>query len=186
MDIGDPVFSRRTLLGGVSVLGAGLTGLLAGCGIAGDDGIAPSRTGGTLTLAIDSTSAVNDPAFYTTIGDWMAVDCICRGLTVVSFETDQPAPDLAESWTVSDDHLTYTFALRRDVTFHDGSVLTAADVLASLNRQLDGTDVTLPAGASRPWRTVGQNVAALTAPDQNTVVLRLSRPDRTLLGRLSG
>lgn len=161
---------RRALL-------AGLAGLLGGCGT--------SRRAGTLTLAIDGTSAVNDPAFYTTIGDWMAVDCICRGLTFISFEDDEPVPDLAESWTVSGDRLTYTFTLRRGVTFHDGSVFTSADVLASLNRQLDGDDPTLPVGASRPLRTLGQNFAALTAPDDGTVVLRLKEPDRTLLGRLA-
>jgi peptide/nickel transport system substrate-binding protein len=176
MEIGEAV-SRRTLLGGISLLG--FAGLFGACGVD------RTRRAGTLTLAIDGTSAVNDPAFYTTIGDWMAVDCICRGLTFISFENDEPVPDLAESWTVSGDRLTYTFALRRGVTFHDGSAFTSADVLASLNRQLDGADPTLPVGASRPLRTLGQNFAALTAPDRDTVVLRLKEPDRTLLGRLA-
>ncbi|MEU4164158.1 ABC transporter substrate-binding protein [Actinoplanes sp. NPDC026670] len=179
MDIGDPVISRRTLLRGVPVLGAGLAGLLGGCGPAG------GGAARTLTLAVDGTSAVHDPAFYSTIGDWMAVDCICRGLTFISFDDVEPVPDLAESWTVSGDRLTYTFTLRRDVTFHNGAAFTSADVLASLNRQFDDTDPTLPVGASRPLRSLGQNVAELTAPDPGTVVLRLARPDRTLLGRLA-
>jgi ABC-type transport system substrate-binding protein len=190
MDIGNQAVSRRTLLRGASILGmgAGLTGLLAACGVAAEKDDASggtTRSGGTLTLAIDGTSAINDPAFYTTLGDWMAVDCICRGLTFISFETNEPAADLAESWTVSADQLTYTFKLRQGVTFHDGTTFTSADVLATLNRQFDPNDKTLPKGASQTLKAIGDNMTSFTAPDANTVVMVLKKPDRTLLGRLS-
>jgi peptide/nickel transport system substrate-binding protein len=186
--------SRRTLLRGASRLGMGvgigasMTSLLAACGVA-DGGNASSsakpKTGGTLTLAIDATSAVNDPAFYTSLGDWMAVDCICRGLTFISFETNEPQPDLAESWDISADKLTYTFHLRKGVTFHDGTTFTSADVLASLGRQFNTDDKTLPKGSSRPLRSVGTNMASLKAIDANTVQMVLKKADRTLLNRLS-
>src|SRR5689334_4551842 len=42
--------------------------------------------------------------------------------------------DLAESWNVSSDRLTYTFKLRPNVLFHDGSKLTSADLKASYER----------------------------------------------------
>ena len=42
-------------------------------------------------------------------------------------------PDLAESWTVSPDGLTYTFKLRQGVTFHDGAAFTADDVVYTFN-----------------------------------------------------
>ncbi|MEV6344190.1 ABC transporter substrate-binding protein [Actinoplanes sp. NPDC051851] len=189
MEIGNHNVSRRTLLRGASILGmgAGLTGLLAACGIAAEDdksGDSP-KTGGTLTLAIDGTSAVNDPAYYTTLGDWMVVDCVCRGLTFISFETNEPQADLAESWTISDDQLTYTFKLRQGVTFHDGTTFTSADVLASLDRQFNDKNKTLLEGSSRPLKAMGENLAALTAPDDYTVVFKLKKADRTLLGRLS-
>ncbi|WP_326608860.1 ABC transporter substrate-binding protein [Streptomyces scopuliridis] len=184
--------SRRSMLRGAGVLGVGvgfgLTPLLTACGVA-DDGAGKSGggsgKGGTLTLAIDSTSAVNDPAFYTTLGDWMAVDCVCRGLTFISFESNEPAPDLAKSWKVSDDQLTYTFALREGVKFHDGTTLSSADVLATLDRQFDPENKTLPKGASRPLASLGANVASLTAEDDLTVKLVLKTPDRTVLAQLS-
>jgi peptide/nickel transport system substrate-binding protein len=179
-------YSRRALLRGAGLLGMGagfgMTGLLSACGVAADE---KSSSGGTLTLGIDGTSAVNDPAFYTTLGDWMAVDCICRGLTFISFETNDPQPDLAESWEISADQLTYTFKLRQGVTFHDGTAFTSADVLASLGRQFDEKDKTLPEGASRPLNSLGKNVATLDAPDPATVRIVLKTPDRTVLNRLS-
>ncbi|GLY31649.1 ABC transporter substrate-binding protein [Kineosporia sp. NBRC 101731] len=186
-----PDVSRRTMLRGAGLLGMGMTfglsGLLSACGVAADDDkdSGSAQKGGTLTMAIDGTSAVNDPAFYTTLGDWMAVDCICRGLTFISFEDNTPQPDLAESWEISDDQLTYTFKLRSGVTFHDGTTFTSADVLASLNRQFDEKDKTLPDGASRPLNSLGANVKSLKAKDDLTVVMVLLKPDRTVLSRLS-
>ncbi|MEU6141202.1 ABC transporter substrate-binding protein [Streptomyces sp. NPDC047081] len=183
-----PEVSRRTMLRGAGLLGVGvgfgLPALLSACGAAADDA-GGSGKGGTLTLAIDATSAVNDPAFYTSLGDWMAVDCICRGLTFISFETNEPTPDLAKTWKISDDLLTYTFTLREGVKFHDGTTLTSADVLASLGRQFDPEDKTLPKGGTRPLASLGTNVASLTAEGDLTVKMVLKQPDRTVLGRLS-
>ncbi|MFI5932255.1 ABC transporter substrate-binding protein [Actinoplanes sp. NPDC051494] len=182
--------SRRSVLRGAGLLGMGaglgMTGLLSACGVAADDDKSTGgRSGGTLTLAVDGTSAVIDPAFYTTLGDWMAVDCVMRGLTFISFETNDPQPDLAESWELSADKLTYTFTLRQGVTFHDGTAFTSADVLASLGRQWNEKDPSLPEGSSRPLRSLGANVTSITAPDANTVVLVLKAPDATVLARLS-
>ena len=46
-------------------------------------------------------------------------------------------PALAESWDVSPDQLSWTFHLRRGVTFHDGSPFTADDVVYSYRRVID-------------------------------------------------
>src|SRR5690606_16840133 len=46
-------------------------------------------------------------------------------------------PALAESWTISDDQLTYTFNLREGVKFHDGGEFTAEDVKFTIERILD-------------------------------------------------
>jgi peptide/nickel transport system substrate-binding protein len=62
-------------------------------------------------------------------------------------------PCLAESWTVSSDGLTYTFKLRSDVKFHDGTPLKASDVIYSYNRS----------------KTIGQGYAYLITADVNDV-----------------
>ena len=47
-------------------------------------------------------------------------------------------PALAESWSVTPDQLTWTFHLRKGVTFQDGSHFTADDVVYSYRRIIDG------------------------------------------------
>ena len=48
--------------------------------------------------------------------------------------TDKFVPQLAESWTVSDDGTVWTFTIRQGVTFHEGGTLTASDVAYSFQR----------------------------------------------------
>ena len=178
--------TRRNLLRTAGLVGAGtgIASLLAACGVASktSSSSSGSASGGTLTLAIDGTSAINDPCYYDTIGDWQAVDCICRGLTFISFETSTVQPDLAESWDISADGTTYTFKLRQGVKFHDGTTLTSADVVASLNRQFDANDPTLPTGAVRQLDAMNAKVSAV---DDYTVRLVIPKPDGTTLGQLS-
>src|SRR5438132_92365 len=57
---------------------------------------------------------------------------------------DKVIPDLAQSWTISEDGLTYTFSLREGVTFHDGAPLTAEGVVRKLERNPDYWNPALP------------------------------------------
>lgn len=81
-------------------------------------------------------------------------------------------PGLAESWTVSDDGLTYTFELR-DARFSDGSEITAEDVAFSLNRVAKDEGSSYPA-AYAP-------VKEFTAVDEDTVELTLDYPSAPML-----
>ena len=49
----------------------------------------------------------------------------------------EPKPQIVESWTVSDDQLTWTFKLRDGLKWHDGQPVTTADVLPSIKRFTD-------------------------------------------------
>jgi peptide/nickel transport system substrate-binding protein len=74
------------------------------------------------------------------------------------------APDLAESYTVSDDALTYTFRLRGDVRFTDGSPVTASDVVFSYNTLMaNATGIDL------------SSVDSVTS-DGDDVVIKLKQP----------
>jgi peptide/nickel transport system substrate-binding protein len=84
--------------------------------------------------------------------------------------------DLAESWTVSDDHLTYTFKLRENVKFHDGTPLTSEDVRVSFERIINP-----PPGIVSSWRSQYGDVKSVEAPDKYTVVFKLSAPNSGML-----
>ncbi|MBB4286612.1 ABC transporter substrate-binding protein [Roseospira goensis] len=86
-------------------------------------------------------------------------------------------PALAERWEISDDGLTYTFHLRRDVTFHDGTAFTADDAVFSLQRALADDSV----NAQKGLFAAIDSVAAL---DGYTLVVGLSRPEGRLLYNL--
>lgn len=87
-------------------------------------------------------------------------------------------PLLAESHTVSDDGLTYTFTLRKGVTFHSGKALTADDVKRSIER--------VTAEDSQSARKSNLEVIkSVEAPDESTVVVKLKHRSISLIYNLS-
>jgi MarR-like DNA-binding transcriptional regulator SgrR of sgrS sRNA len=78
-------------------------------------------------------------------------------------------PDLAETWTVSEDGMQYSFTLREGLTFHNGDSLTSADVQYTYER------TTNPDFAS-PHANKLALVDSFEAPDERTVNLTLSKP----------
>jgi peptide/nickel transport system substrate-binding protein len=97
----------------------------------------------------------------------IAASKIFQGLLDYSRKLD-PMPALAKSWDLSDDKLTYTFHLQSGVTFHDGTPMTADDVIFSImkfNMEL-----------SPRARVIFQQIKQATAPDALTVALTLQAP----------
>ena len=80
-------------------------------------------------------------------------------------------PDLAHSWDISKDGTSYTFFLRKDVTFHDGAELTSEDVKATFDRI-----VKPPSGISVPRASLFTAVSEIKAPDKYTVEFKLAEP----------
>src|SRR5262252_8311705 len=91
------------------------------------------RSGGELVLLVPSEPPSYDGHREGTFGTVHPLAPVYNTLLRID-PTDRtgtrPAPDLAESWTIAPDGLTYTFKLRGGVRFHDGSVLTSRDVEA--------------------------------------------------------
>jgi peptide/nickel transport system substrate-binding protein len=106
-----------------------------------------------------------------------ALSAVYEGL--VAYEPGGTAivGQLARGWTVSPDGLTYRFALRSGVAFHDGRTMTSDDVKAAFERRRDG-------GLLLSYTLAG--VAAMTAPDPATFVIRLAAARPDLLDTLAG
>ena len=131
--------------------------------------------GGTATIALPGEAQTLDMQITTAevagsiSSHWLE--------TLVAFDsTWAPQPHLAQSIDVSDDGLTYTFALRQGVPFHNGQEMVAADVVASLSRWMN---------VSPRGKNVQPYVVDLSATDTYTVSLSLSAPFAPLLSLLA-
>ena len=78
-----------------------------------------------------------DPAIVTGQPENRMINALFEGLTSWNPKTLEPEPGVAERWDVSEDLLTYTFHLRRDAKWSDGSPVTAHDFIYSMRRFLD-------------------------------------------------
>ncbi|GAB3854297.1 ABC transporter substrate-binding protein [Nocardioides maradonensis] len=96
---------------------------------------------------------------------------------LVSYDSNSKlVPRLASSWTVAPDAKSITLTLRTDVKFHDGTALTAKDVVFTLDRLH-----TLNVGIA----SLLPNFASAEAKGDGQVVIKLTKPDTTALGALS-
>jgi len=113
-----------------------------------------------------------DPARATDLETLWIVDQMYEGL--LEFDDDLGVvPALADRWSVSEDGLTYAFGLRSGVQFHDGSPLTAQDVVLSFNRMLNSAN-------ALPGRWVLNGVAeenGVRAVGVDSVEVRLNAPN---------
>jgi dipeptide transport system substrate-binding protein len=124
-----------------------------------------------------------DPAFIADAGDVQLMLQLYAGLTRLD-ETGEPYPSLASGWEISDDGLTYTFAVRDDLEFSDGTSLGAEDIRRSWLRLLDpelgatAPDVlSVVAGASeRLSGDVDEDEVGVEVPDERTLVVTLRHP----------
>jgi peptide/nickel transport system substrate-binding protein len=141
------------------------------------------RYGGELVFPVPSEPPSYDAHREETFGIIHPVAPHYNGLLRVD-PTDptgtKPAPDLAESWTVSKDGLVYTFKLRRGVKFHDGSEMTSKDVKASYDKIIFP-----PPGVLSDRKGQYEVVEVVEAPDPYTVRFRLKWPAASFLASVA-
>jgi peptide/nickel transport system substrate-binding protein len=131
-----------------------------------------------MEIGYDQSPAGLDPHLATAFSTFGIVNgTIYEGLTAVDKDL-RVTPGLAESWAVSADGKTYTFKLRGNVRFHDGSAMDSADAAASLRRVLS-KDIASPL-ASRLAA-----VDSVATPDATTLVVSLKEPSAPLLVSLA-
>ncbi len=133
------------------------------------------KRGGTLRLAFGVTTSNYDMQQ----GATAAVLCHLYNQLVRLNPVDglkTIVPDVAEKWEVAPDGLAYTFKLRNGVTFHDGTPLTAADVVATYNRMIFP-----PQGVVSLLKDRYSTVAKVEAVDPLTVKFTMKEPSAIFL-----
>lgn len=139
------------------------------------------KRGGILTYAVTSEAPTFDCHATTT---YAAIHVLSPHYSLlVKIDGDNYPnikPDLAESWTISPDGLTYSFKLRSGVTFHDGSPFSSKDIRATFDRIRKP-----PAGIVSVRKAAFDDITTIDTPDANTVVMKLKAPDSEFLGLLA-
>jgi ABC-type transport system substrate-binding protein len=149
---------------------------------------AAPKQGGAATITFNNDLTTLDPQVGYDWQNWSVIKSIFDGLMDYKPGTTELEPDLAESYAVSDDGLTYTFKLRDGVKFHNGRAMTSADVKYSFDRAVSPT--TQSPGGGYFGMILGYDEVAggkatslsgIETPDDKTVIFKLSRPDATFL-----
>ncbi|RIJ52448.1 ABC transporter substrate-binding protein [Clavibacter lycopersici] len=171
--------SRRAVLAGT----AGIAGLglltLTGCATGARSTTIPEAAatgtpmrGGRLRVARPAASAAETLDSASSLSAYEYLGALYNRLVKLD-EQGETIPDLAEEWSASPDGITWTFRLRRDVRFHDGTRFTAADAIASIQHVID------PATASPQGGVLGDMLdpGSMSAPDPHTLVFQLKTPN---------
>jgi peptide/nickel transport system substrate-binding protein len=113
-------------------------------------------------------------------------------LVTYNVEYTEIVPDLAESWSTSDDSLTWTFNLRQGVTWHDDTPFTADDVVFSIELCLDplvkcnkAGELSTIAGAADYKDGKATTVSGLVVVDENTLQVTTDGPNAAILDTLA-
>lgn len=168
-----------------------LTVFGAACSGGGDGGPSSTTTrasgdvveGGTLRLGL-AGPVQPDPGLVdlSSPAEMLVIDLLHDGLTRLD-EDGQPVPGLAAKWEPDESLKTWTFQLDPDANFASGREVTAADVVASLERMARGGDSSLAAlrletitGFRAFVDGTAERLAGLSAPDATTVKISLDSP----------
>ncbi len=164
--------SRRSLLkaAGITLGGVSLLSLLEACG----DGATEEDGAGNLTLRMPflQDMQVPDPDIMYEGEGVQVMEACYDGLVTYKSGTAEIVPQLADSWTVSKDQLTYTFTLKPDVKFHDGTPADAEAWVKSFKRR---------AGVKQGPAYMVEGIEKAEAKDATTLVVKLKEPNNAFL-----
>lgn len=127
-------------------------------------------TGGTLIREIGQEPQTLNPVIATDVYEGVVNGGIYERLVRRDSRTLEFEPLLARSWEVSEDRLSYTFRLREDVKWHDGTPFTADDVIFSYN------SIKNPSVAAAHLQSYYKDVTAYVKVDSHTVRCEYSKP----------
>ena len=148
-----------------TALSAVLALSLVGCGGSGDSNTGAASGGNILRFGTSGIEGTFNPVVSDGVYDNYVVSLVFEGLISNDAE-GQYIPNLAESWELSDDKLTYTFTLKDGITFSDGSNLTADDVAFTYNTIKE-------ADYAGPRSAVGAAIDTVTVVDDKTIAFKM-------------
>lgn len=136
--------------------------------------------GGTITEGIVGMPTLINPVLAVSDADKDVTSLVYSGLTR-KMPDGTLVPDVAESYDISKDGMTYTFIIRKDAKFHDGTPITADDVVFTIEKIKDPL--------IKSPRKIGWDGIAISKKDSSTIIFTLKQPfisfmDNTTIGIL--
>jgi peptide/nickel transport system substrate-binding protein len=133
----------------------------------------PAQAGGTIRVALIQPATEPNPLLVQDEGGAGILGATGEFLSFSDAKLELQ-PKLAESWTPNDDASVWTFAIRQGVTFHDGTPMTANDVVQTFEKLIDPDT-----GSSNAKSALGGVLSpgGAEAPDDATVVFNLDAPN---------
>lgn len=134
----------------------------------------------SLLLGMTSVTTQRLNPFTSTEREFMSLTALMYEGLVQIDDDYNPKPCLAERWETSSDGRAWYFYLREGLTFHDGTPLTAGDVVASAHEILRLVEDTSVANKG-PYASLRYFISDIQSNDNLTVVVRTSRPNYAFL-----
>lgn len=156
---------------------AGVVAMLSACGLASPEGEESGPTQSSISIDLPNYPSTLDPGLQYDGATYPVYRNIYDQLLRRDSETLEPVPWIAEEWE-QESPTTWRFTIRDDVTFSDGSPLTAGDAAFSLNRILDKA-------LNSPQFANFSAVAKATAESDTELVIETKEPSATLLSYLT-
>ena len=153
---------------------AALLLVLVLAGLVGGAAGAPPRD--AIVIGLVAEPVTMDPPQITDLNSARVTKRIFEGLVGQELGSYKLVPGLAQSWDISRDGLTYTFRLRPNVTFHDGTPFNAEAVKFVFERQLNDKGPYYATGTYPYVKGFLGNVAGVEVLDASTVQIKLKAP----------
>src|SRR3954454_15703377 len=166
-------------------IGAGIAAALVAAVCAGP--VAAQKYGGTLTIQhwdSPASMSIHEEATYSVVLPMMEVfnNLVLFRQDQAQNSMDNIVPDLAESWSWSEDGKELTFKLRQGVKWHDGKPFTAADVRCTMDLIQGKAKERFRSSPRKEWYN---NVDEVVANGDHEAVFKLERPQPALLTLLA-
>jgi glutathione transport system substrate-binding protein len=142
-----------------------------------ESGAAPSKNGNNPVIAVNANFITLDPHNTSDTLSITGARTMYEGL--MGFDDNmQVVPVLAESYEISEDGLVYTFKLKQNIKFHDGTDFNSEAVKVNIERILDEKN-------NLRFRKSFAKVSKIETPDASTVIFTLSEPYNAFLNKLA-
>ena len=148
--------------------------VLAALGLVTSASAAPPKD--AIVIGLVAEPVTMDPPQITDLNSARVTKRIFEGLVAQELGSYKLVPGLAQSWDISKDGLTYTFKLRPNVKFHDGTPFNAEAVKFVLERQLNDKGPYYATGTYPYVKGFLGNVAGVEVLDAGTVQIKLKAP----------